>query len=58
LPYDRTIRAKVINNSSAFYGLYYVTTDNYNYFPAYSEDTTYNLNDEVYVRIPAGDYRK
>lgn len=56
LPYDRTIRAKIYNNSQAYYGLYQVTTNDVDYFNAYSNDMSYNIGDEVYVRIPKAEY--
>lgn len=56
LPYDRTIRAKIYDNSQAYYGLYQVTTNDVDYFNAYSDDISYNIGDEVYVRIPKAEY--
>lgn len=58
LPYDKTVVATIINNSSAAFGKYKVTTDDNITFDAYSEVTTYPTQTKVYVRIPQNDYTK
>ena len=56
LGFDKTVVATIIENKEADYGRYKVTTDNNITFQAFAEDTTYNLQEKVYVRIPANDY--
>ena len=58
LPYDKTVIATIVNNESASVGKYQVTTDDNITFWAYSEITTYSLQEKVYVRIPQNDYTK
>lgn len=58
LEYDKTVVATIIDNSQALYGKYKVTTDDNITFFAYSEITTYPLQEKVYIRIPGNDYTK
>ena len=58
LGYDKTVIATIIDNSKAAYGKYRVTTDDNITFYAFSEITSYSLNEKVYVRIPENDYTK
>lgn len=58
LDYDKTIIATIINNENRFFGRYQVTTDNNIQFTAYSEITTYEIGDKVYIRVPGSDYTK
>ena len=58
LSYDKTVIARIIDNTNAIYGKYKVTTDDNITFYAYSEDTTYTASERVYVRIPGNDYTK
>ena len=56
LPYDKTVLATILNNNEKNKGKYTVTTDNNITFDVYSNNTNYDINDIVYVRIPQGDY--
>lgn len=58
LPYDKTIVATIADITSANKGKYIVTTDSNITFDAYSENTSYHLNDRVYIRIPENNYSK
>ena len=58
LGFDKTVVATIIDNSNATYGKYTVTTDENITFYAFTEVTTYPLNERVYVRIPENDYTK
>ena len=55
LPYDSTIKAVIINNDNASDGYYSVQYENTK-FTAYSETTTYQVNDCVRVSIPNNDF--
>ncbi|MBR2247115.1 MAG: hypothetical protein IJ880_08840 [Bacilli bacterium] len=58
LKYDKTVIATIIENDSAPYGKYKVTTDDNITFTAYADTSRYLLKEKVYVRIPEGDYTK
>ena len=58
LPYDKTVIATITSISGQNYGKYQVTTDDNITFYAFSDVTTYNIGDKVYVRIPQNDYTK
>lgn len=55
LNFDTTLTCTVIDDSSADLGTY-VVSDGSVKFTAYSTDTTYKNNDQVYVSIPNNDY--
>lgn len=57
LPYDKTIIAHIEDNSQASKGKY-VVNDGTSSFDAYSENTTYQINENVYVNVPQGDFQK
>jgi len=54
LPYDKTVICTITDTSKADQNEYTVT-DNTSTFTAYSENTEYGLNAQVYVTIPNGD---
>ena len=58
LNYDTTIKAIIVNADQAEKGIYTVAeigAEQTNKFQAQSENTSYQLNDCVYVTIPRGD---
>ena len=58
LNYDTTIKAVIVNADQADRGIYTVAeigAEQTNKFKAYSENTSYQKNDCVYVTIPRGD---
>lgn len=55
MKFDQTIVCTIVDNSKADKGCYTVTNDNLK-FEAYSENTTYRRQQQVYVLIPQGDY--
>ena len=57
LPYDKTITATITNIDHADEGAY-IVDDGTTTFAAYSENTDYQLNQQVYVNVPQGDYQK
>ena len=57
LPYDKTITATITNIDYASEGAY-IVDDGTTTFMAYSENTDYQLNQQVYVNVPQGDYQK
>ena len=57
LPYDKTIIAHIEDNSQASKGKY-IVNDGTSSFEAYSENTTYTINENVYVNVPQGDFQK
>ena len=56
LEYDKTIKCTIADNSNAAKGEYTVT-DGVSTFLAYSNDTTYSVDQKVYVNIPNGDMK-
>ena len=56
LEYDKTIKCTIADNSNAARGEYTVT-DGVSTFLAYSNDTTYSVDQKVYVNIPNGDMK-
>ena len=55
LDYDKTIKAKIIKDKGN--GLYLVEQDGVIKFDAQAiNNTTYNINDEVYILVPQGDF--
>lgn len=58
LPYDQTIVAQIINADDHANGIYIVTHDYNTEFKAYADYTGFQIGDQVYVRIPEGDYTK
>lgn len=53
--FDETVNAVVTDAAQASQGKYTVSIGNTK-FPAYSDDTTYKVNEAVMVTIPQGDY--
>ena len=57
LPYDQTVECDIIDNAKAANGEYTIQYQTAK-FIAYSNDTTYNIGDRVYVQIPKGDFNQ
>ena len=55
LKFDKTVTGKIIDNSKANIGEYTIKEGVVEYI-AYSENTSYKIDDAVYVTIPNGDY--
>lgn len=55
--YDETILATIVDISQSDDGIYQVS-DGSTRFEAHSSDTTYKVNDQVYVQIPMGDWNE
>lgn len=55
LEYDKTITATIVDDSDAMNGHYIVNDGSIN-FDAYSEETGYVKDDNVYVTVPRGDF--
>lgn len=58
LPYDQTIVCKIIDDQDKANGIYTVSHNFDTTFTAYADFTGFEVDDEVYVRIPEGDYTK
>ena len=58
LPYDQTIVCKIIDAEDKANGVYTVSHNFDTTFTAYADFTGFEVDDEVYVRIPEGDYTK
>lgn len=54
--FDSTIECTIIDATDKLVGKYKVKNESYAEFYAYSQITTYNKGDKVYVQIPKGDY--
>lgn len=54
--FDSTIECTIIDDTDKLIGKYKVKNESYAEFYAYSQITTYNKDDKVYVQIPKGDY--
>lgn len=54
--FDSTIECTIIDATDRLIGKYKVKNESYAEFYAYSQITTYNKDDKVYVQIPKGDY--
>lgn len=54
--FDSTIECTIIDATDKLIGKYKVKNESYAEFYAYSQMTTYNKGDKVYVQIPKGDY--
>lgn len=54
--FDSTIECTIIDATDKLIGKYKVKNESYAKFYAYSQITTYNKGDKVYVQIPKGDY--
>lgn len=54
--FDSTIECTIIDAIDKLIGKYKVKNESYAEFYAYSQITTYNKGDKVYVQIPKGDY--
>lgn len=57
LPYDQTVECDIIDNTNAVDGEYTVQYQTAK-FNAYSENTTFEIGDRVYVQIPKGDFNQ
>lgn len=55
LPFDQTIVCKIIDVSKKNQGIYTVSNESTE-FEAYSENTNYSTDDQVYVNIPMSDW--
>jgi len=51
LPYDKTITATIVDDSTAKEGRY-IVDDGTTTFDAYTENENYHNNEQVYVNIP------
>ena len=56
IKFDSTIECTIIDATDKLIGKYKVKNESYAEFYAYSQITTYNKGDKVYVQIPKGDY--
>lgn len=54
--FDSTIECTIIDATDKLIGKYKIKNESYAEFYAYSQITTYNKGDKVYVQIPEGDY--
>lgn len=54
--FDSTIECTIVDDTDKLIGKYKVKNESYAEFYAYSQITTYNKGDKVYVQIPKGDY--
>lgn len=54
--FDSTIECTIIDATDKLIGKYKVKNESYAEFYAYSQITTYNKDDKVYIQIPKGDY--
>ena len=54
--FDSTIECTITDATDKLIGKYKVKNESYAEFYAYSQITTYNKGDKVYVQIPKGDY--
>lgn len=54
--FDSTIECTIIDATDKLIGKYKVKNESYAEFYAYSQITTYNKGDKVYIQIPKGDY--
>lgn len=54
--FDSTIECTITDATDKLIGKYKVKNESYAEFYAYSQITTYNKDDKVYVQIPKGDY--
>lgn len=54
--FDSTIECTIVDATDKLIGKYKVKNESYAEFYAYSQITTYNKGDKVYVQIPKGDY--
>lgn len=54
--FDSTIECTITDATDKLNGKYKVKNESYAEFYAYSQITTYNKDDKVYVQIPKGDY--
>lgn len=57
LEYDQTIICRIVDNSDADKGHYIVRYGEAK-FHAFSENTKYQIDDNVYVTIPKGDFTR
>ena len=55
ISFDRTILCTIVDNSAKESGMYTVSDGSVK-FTAYSSDTTFLVNTNVYVQIPNGDW--
>ena len=58
ISYDQTILCTIIDDSLHDKGSYVVTNNGKTKFEAFSSDTTYRNNNNVYVQIPGGDWNQ
>ena len=58
ISYDQTILCTIIDDSLHDKGSYIVTNNGKTKFEAFSSDTTYRNNNNVYVQIPGGDWNQ
>ena len=58
ISYDQTILCTIIDDSLHDKGTYIVTNNGQTKFEAFSSDTTYRNNNNVYVQIPGGDWNQ
>ena len=58
ISYDQTILCTIVDDSNKKEGVYIVTNNNTVKFEAYSDNTSYRKNDNVYVQIPGGDWNQ
>ena len=62
ISYDKTIVCTIVDRSAASKQSYYMVTDGSTRFKAYVQNTQeaeeYDVDDQVYVKIPNGDFSK
>lgn len=56
--FDKTISATIIDATQAEKGRYYVKDENLTQYWVYSNDTTYQEGDQIFITIPQSDYSK
>lgn len=56
--YDQTILCTIVDDSAREKGIYTVTNNGTTKFDAFSTDTSYRNNNNVYVQIPGGDWNQ
>ncbi|MBR6516165.1 MAG: hypothetical protein IKT40_04845 [Bacilli bacterium] len=56
LSFDKTVTCTIIDDSNRYQGIYRVKENNKISYLAYSENTSYKKDMQVYVTIPGSDY--
>ena len=58
ISFDKTILCTIVDDSKRAQGKYIVSENNKTKFEAYSSDTSYRNDNNVYVQIPSGDWNQ